>query len=308
MRAVGTTEFGAPEVLKVVDVPLPEPGDGEVRIRTQAATINNFDLVARSGGLGPMLPAGPLYVFGWDIAGIVDKVGPGVTGFVRGDVVVGMSDWLRTKVGTQAEFAVLAASALAPAPDGVTPASAASLPVNALTAARALNLMGLHKGQAMAVTGAAGAVGGFALELGRHRGLDVIGIGSAKDREFIVERGARFIERSDHPVKALAALEPGGVDGLLDAATIGPAMLEAVRDGGAFASLTPPKTPRPERDIQVHRIHTESDGLRLRELVSLVERGVLTLRRTRTFPFEEAATAHRLLAEGGVRGRLVLTP
>ncbi|MET9341811.1 NADP-dependent oxidoreductase [Nonomuraea sp. NPDC003804] len=308
MRAVGITSFGGPEALSVLDLPTPEPGQGEVRVRVHAAPIHNFDLVARAGWLGPMLPAGPTYVFGWDASGTVDAVGPGVSGFTPGDRVVGMSDWLETKAGTQAEFVVLKAGALAPAPTTVSMDEAATLPINALTAMRVLDLLGLSEGQTLAVTGAGGAVGGYVVELARRRGIEVIGLSSSQDEAFVTGFGARFVPRSDDPVGALRAAAPGGVDGLADAATIGHAMLDAVRDCGAFAGLTPPKTPSPARGIQVHQVHVESDGARLRELVSLVEERRLTLRVFQSFPLEQAGQAHTLMAKGGLRGRLVLKP
>ncbi|MFD1541379.1 NADP-dependent oxidoreductase [Nonomuraea guangzhouensis] len=308
MRVVGFTSFGDPSVLAIADEPLPEPGEGQVRIRVEAATVNPADLAARSGAFGPMLPAGPRYILGWDVAGWVDAIGPATPGFMLGDHVVGMSDWLATKRGTHAEYVVLDAAALADAPAGVDPAEAATLPVNALTADQALDLLGLTQGQTLAVTGAAGAVGGYAVELARHRGLDVIGIGSAQDEPFISGLGAAFLPRSDDPARALRAITPEGVDGLLDAAVIGPPALAAVRDGGAFVSMMPPATPPAERDISVETVFVHSDGARLRELVTLVEQGLLTLRLAQTFTFDQAAQAHELFAKGGLRGRLVLVP
>ncbi|MEV0197908.1 NADP-dependent oxidoreductase [Nonomuraea sp. NPDC050691] len=308
MRVVSFTSFGDPGVLTVAEAPLPQPEEGQVRIRVEAATLNPADVAARSGAFGPMLPAGPRYVPGWDVAGMVDAVGPATSGFELGDRVVGMSDWLATKRGTHAEFVVLDAAAIAPAPAGIHPAEAATLPVNALTADQALDLLGLAEGQTLAVTGAAGAVGGYAVELARHRGLDVIGIGSAQDETFISGLGAAFLPRSDDPVHALRAIAPEGVDGLLDAAVIGPQTLAAVRDGGAFVSMMPPATPAAERGIRVETVFVRSDGARLRDLVALVEQGLLTLRLSRTFAFEQAAEAHELFAKGGIRGRLILVP
>ncbi|CDR06323.1 NADP-dependent oxidoreductase [Streptomyces iranensis] len=308
MRAVGITSFGGPEALTVVDVPVPEPAAGQVRIKVAAAAVANFDLVARAGWLGPMLPAAPLYVFGWDASGTVDAVGPGVVGFAPGDPVVAVSDWLDTKVGTQAEYVVLDAAALAAAPSTVDLTEAAALPVNAHTATRALDLLGLEAGQTLAITGAGGAVGGFTLELARERGLKVVGLASARDEEFVTSRDAVYVPRSDDPVGALRAVAPEGVDAMVDAAAIGPQMVGTVKDGGAFASLTPPKTPEPERGIEVHRVHMHSDGAELSRLAALVDRGRLTLRVHQTVPFEQAAQAHEMLAKGGIRGRLVLIP
>ncbi|MFG2003877.1 NADP-dependent oxidoreductase [Spirillospora sp. NPDC048911] len=302
MRVVGFTSFGDPSVLSVADVPLPEPGKGQVRIRVQAATVNPGDIAVRSGAFGPMLPEGPRYVLGWDVAGTVDA---GTAGFAQGDHVVGVSDWLETKRGTHAEFVVLDAAAIAPAPAGVDLVEAATFPVNSLTADQALDLLGLAEGQTLVVTGAAGAVGGYAVELARLRGLDVVGIGSVQDEAFITGLGATFLPRSEDPARVLREVK---VDGLLDAAVIGAPALAAVRDGGAYVSVLPPATPPAERGIRVETVLVRSDGARLRELVALVEQGRLTLRLAQTFTFDQAAQAHELLAKGGVRGRIVLVP
>jgi NADPH2:quinone reductase len=308
MRVVGFTSFGDPSVLAVGEAPLPDRGDGQVRIRVQAATVNPADVAARSGAFGPMLPVGPRYVLGWDVAGTIDVAGPAASGFAPGDQVVGMSDWLVTKRGTHAEYVTLDATAVAPAPAGVDPNLAATLPVNALTADQALDLLGVKEGHTMAITGAGGAVGGYAVELARHRGINVIGIGSAQDERFMSGLGAMFLPRSEDAAGAIRAVAPDGVDGLLDAAVIGAPMIAAVRDGGAFVSMMPPAAPQAERGISVETVFVRSDGARLRELVTLVEQGRLTLRLAQTFTFDQAAQAHELLTKGGVRGRIVLVP
>ncbi len=229
--------------------------------------------------------------------------------FALGDPVIGLSDWLATKVGTQAEFVVLDAAALAPPPSGVSAVEASTLPANAPhTAAQALDLLALAEGQILAVTGAGGAVGGYAVELARHRGIRVIGIGSDQDEAFITRLGATFVARSEDPAGAIRALAPGGVDAVLDAAVVGGAVIGAVRDGGAFVGLVPPAAPPAERRIRVSSVGLRSDGAQLRELVGLVEQGRPALRVARTFALEQAAEAHEALARGGVRGRLVLVP
>ncbi|GAA3082051.1 hypothetical protein GCM10020000_79990 [Streptomyces olivoverticillatus] len=117
------TSFGGPDALTVADLPVPEPAAGEVRIRVQAAAVHPLDVVARSGFLGPMLPAGPRYVLGADVVGVVDAVAEDVSGFAVGQTVVGMSNWPDTKTGTQAEYVVLPADvlALAPPPGPIRP-------------------------------------------------------------------------------------------------------------------------------------------------------------------------------------------
>ena len=299
--------FGDPSVLAVRDVPLPKVGPGQVLIRVEAAAVNPADAAARAGAFGPLLPPGA-YVPGWDVAGIVVETAPGVTGFELGDAVVGMSDWLTTHAGTHAEHVALAAAAVAPAPTTVPAVEAATLPANALTAAQALDLLGLFRGDTLAVTGAGGAVGGYAVQLARLRGIEVVGIGSAPDRAFMTRLGAAFVARSGDPAAAVRGALPDGVDGLLDTASVGGPALGAVRDGGAYVGLVRPAAPPPERDIRVDTVSVHSDAESLRELVALVDDDLLTLRVADTFPLDDAAAAHELLARPGTRGRPVLLP
>ena len=307
MRAVVFRTFGDPSVLSVEDVDVKLADAGQVLVRVEAAAVNPADLAARAGAFGPMLPPGR-YVPGWDVAGVVVEVGPGVADFRVGDAVVGMSDWLVTKVGTHAEFVLLDATALAPAPTTVPAVEAATLPANALTAVQALDMLDLRAGQVLAVTGAGGAVGGYTVELARQRGIDVVGIGSDQDKAFVTDLGATFVPRSPDPAAAVLAAVGHGVDGLLDAAAVGIPALDAVRDGGTFVAVRPPAAPAPQRDIAVRTVSVHSDATALRELVSMVDADRLTLRVADTFALEDAPAAHALLSRPGVRGRPVLLP
>ena len=308
MRAVVFHSPGGPEVLSVIDVPVPEPAEGQVRIEVLAAPVFSADVAARSGAFGSMLPPRPYYTLGWDMAGTVDKLGSGVVNFAVGDSVIGMSSPMHAPAGTQAEYLVLNASELALSPTGLSLVAASTIPANGLTAVQALDALGLAGGDTLAILGAAGAVGGYAAELAHQRGIRVLGVGSTGDAGFITRVGAEFVPRSDDVVEAIRRRVPQGVDGLLDAAGVGSAAMGAVRDGGVFAALLPPATPAPERDIRVVRVMLHSDGPQLRELASLAERGRLTTRVARTYGFDEAAQAHAAFAMGGMRGRLILVP
>jgi NADPH:quinone reductase-like Zn-dependent oxidoreductase len=308
LRAVAVSSFGDPEVLAVIDVATPEPAAGQVRIRVQAAPVHPVDLGTRAGAFAALLPEKPEYFLGWDLAGTIDTVGEGVTGFAPGQAVVGLSDWFGTLVGTQAEYVVLNASAVAPAPTNATPVEAATLPLNALTAAQALDLLNLNAGQSVAITGAAGAVGGYAVELALHRGLKVYAISGAQDEQFLTNLGATFVPRSEDPAAAVRAFVPEGVDGVLDTALVGGPVLGAVKEGGSFVNVYAPLAPEAERDITIGSVFVQSNGAQLAELVGLVEQGKLSLRVAQTFSFAEAAQAHEVLGKGGVRGRIVLVP
>jgi NADPH2:quinone reductase len=307
MKAVTFSSFGGTDVIDVAEIPAPEPAAGQVRVKVRAAAIHPVDLAIRAGAFADLLPARPNYVLGWDVAGTVDAVGAGVTTFRPGDAVVGLTVWFRSLAGTQAEYTVLDAGELAAAPRGAGWAEAATLPLNALTAAQALGQ--LQNGtRSTAIIGAAGAVGAFATELAVHQGQSVYAVVSAEDEGFVNSLSATFVPRSDDPAAAIREAADGPVDAVLDTAGIGEAALGAIRDGGSFVTTFPPSVPTSVRGIQVSAVQVEPDGGQLGELVSLVEQGTLSLRVAQTYPLDAAAQAHARFEKGGVRGRLVLTP
>jgi NADPH:quinone reductase len=309
MRAVTVSTYGGPDALQVADLPTPEPGAGDVRIRVAAAPAQPVDLGTRSGNYAAFLPELGRLTLGWDVAGTVDAVGAGVDGFAAGDPVIGLSDWFATNVGTQAEYVVLPAAALASPPANVSTVEASTLPLNAQTASQALDQLDLPTGATLAVTGAAGAVGGFAVQLAARRGLRVVAIAGPADEVLVRELGAQwFVARSDDPAGAVRAVLPDGVDGLLDPALVGAPTLGAIRDGGRYLNAAPPLAPAGERGISTGGVMVHSDGAELAGLVALVDKGELTLRVAGTFPLEEAPAVHERLARGGVRGRLVYVP
>jgi NADPH:quinone reductase-like Zn-dependent oxidoreductase len=295
-------------VLRVAEVPAPEPGPDEVRIKVEAAAINPVDLATRGGAFGARLPTGR-HVLGWDAAGAIDALGSSVTDFAIGDRVAALSLWFREYHGAYAEQVVVPAEAVARVPDGLSSVEAATLPLNGLTALQALELTGLPAGQTIAVTGAAGAVGAYAVQLAARRGLRVVAVAGAHDEQLVRDLGAfALVPRSDDPSAGIHAVVPDGVDGLLDTANIGAPMLRAVHNGGIFLAVTGPAVPEPERQIDVRLVLVRADAAQLAELLRLAADGQLTPRVAATYPFEEAAQAHARLEEGGVRGRLVLVP
>ncbi|GLY89622.1 NADP-dependent oxidoreductase [Actinoallomurus iriomotensis] len=311
MRAVVIRGFGGPEELRLIDVPVPVPARGQVLIRVEAATVNPVDVATRSGALAGagLMPPREVIGIGWDLAGVVERTGPGVTGLRPGDRVIGLSDRLDVPLGTQADQVVLDADAVAAAPAGASPVEAATLPLNGLTAVQALDRLGLSPGGTLLVTGAAGAVGGYAVQLAAARGLRVTAVAAPADEALVRELGAaEFVPRTARLGEAVRALVPGGVDAALDAASVGVAALDAVRSGGAFAAVVGGAAPPPLRGIRVFNHWIHADGGRLRDLAALVEAGALTLRVAETLPLEQVAEAHRRMEKGGLRGRLVLTP
>jgi NADPH:quinone reductase len=309
MRAVGFTEFGGPEVLRIVPLPVPSPGPGQVRVRVVAAAVNPTDLAFRAGAHRSM-PAGvePPYVPGMDLAGVIDAVGDGGDWRPGDRVMAAVSPWVPGG-GAQAEFVVVAADGLARVPDEIGLRAAATLPMNALTVRAALDELAPRPGQTLAVTGAAGAVGGYAIQLGRAEGLRVIADASPADEDLVRRLGAdAVVPRGPEVAAALRRVVPGGADALLDAAVMGAPVLAAVRDGGQVIAVRP-FAGESERGITVslvlvfHHLH-EAD--RLARLADQAAKGVLTPRVADVLPAERAADAHRRFEAHGVRGRLVL--
>ncbi|WP_284744971.1 NADP-dependent oxidoreductase [Amycolatopsis sp. RTGN1] len=238
----------------------------------------------RAGG-GPAAPAG------------------GQPGRFRvGDLVIGLRDRIATPLGAYAEQIVLDSSAVAPAPPGLSPVEAATLPLNALTAAQALDLV--ETTGTLLVTGAAGAVGGYAVALAHARKLHVVAVASEADEAAVRDFGAdQFVPRGPDLAERVRALVPGGVDAVLDTALLGLDALDAVRGGGEFVAFAAGAAPIPLRGIRVRTVWIRADGARLAELA-----GTLRPRVAGVLPLARAAEAHERLAAGGLRGRLVLTP
>jgi NADPH:quinone reductase len=235
MWALVSHEPGKP--VELVDVPRPGPGPGRVLIRVAAAAVNPVDLATAAGFLvdAGMMPSRPQTGLGWDVAGVVADIGDGVTRFRPGEQVIGLRDLIDVPLGTFAEYVVLDAGAVAAAPDRLTPAEAATLPLNALTADQALDLLGLAPGRTLLVTGAAGALGGYAVELGARRGLRVVALAAPRDEAAVRGFGAHwFVPRSQEPAAAVRAVVPGGVDAVIDAAV--PATGPGTRSGMAVHS------------------------------------------------------------------------
>ncbi|MGW1737273.1 NADP-dependent oxidoreductase [Nocardia sp. NPDC001965] len=308
MRAVIARGYGGTGVLEVIRTPIPRPGPGQLLIRVEAATVNPVDVATRTGALvaAGLMSARTTTGLGWDVAGTVAELGPQTTGFTVEQPVIGLRDLLDTALGAYAEYIVLDANAVAPAPRGVAATAAATLPLNALTAAQSLDLLALTPGSTVLITGAAGAVGGFAVELAARRGLRVAAHAGNTDAPFLRGIGAEwFVDRDTTDLAAhLRRLVPGGVDGALDTAGLGISALAAVRTRGAFAGVTGGQPLIPLRGIGIHQQWISADGAALADLTTRD----LTLRVAGTLPLDRAAEAHGLLEKGGLRGRLVLTP
>lgn len=274
-----------------------------------AATVNPTDMGMTSGRQAATLDAlTPPYVPGMELAGTIDAVGADVDWQV-GDRVMAIVLPMRTGRGGQAELVIAPAQSVAQVPDGMSLQAAATIPMNGLTARRALDLLALKSGQTVAVTGAAGAVGGYVVQLAVADGLRVIGVSAAGDEALVRGLGAHdFVARGDAMIHNILQLAPGGVAGLVDTAVIGRPLLPAIRDGGGLAVVRGWEGDV-ERGITVHQVRVSDYALNhsaLDRLGQMASQGKLTPRIAETFPPERAAEAHRKLAAGGVRGRLII--
>jgi NADPH2:quinone reductase len=311
MRAIGVMQFGGPEALQVLDIPEPVPGPGEVRLRVHAAAVNPTDTGFRSGATSARLEGRPgPYVPGMDAAGVVDAIGPDVeTPLKVGDPVIAVVLPYGRGGGAYADLIVVPASSVVRAPAGVDFPTASTLLMNSLTARLALDDLGIPYGGTVAVTGAAGAFGGYAIELAKADGLSVIADASQADEELVARLGAdEVVRRGDDVASRIRELAPRGVDGVIDGALLGELVLPAVRDGGGFASVRGWDGPS-ERGITIYPIWVRralTDTARLTALRDQAEAGTLTMRVAEVLPADQAAEAHRRLEAGGVRGRIVL--
>ena len=291
---------GGPESLEIIDVPVVEPGPGEVRVEIAAAAVNPVDLEVAGGyfhGLG-LIDQPDRTGLGWDFAGTVVAAGPG-TELASGTRVAGMVAGFDRDFGPYAEQIVVPAAEVAVVPDGLDLVTASTVPLNSLTAAQIVDLLGdaPADGDRLLVTGAAGAVGANVAALAGERGWRVTGLARAEDEEFVRGLGVDFV----------AGAEPGW-DAVADGAVMQDAGVALVRDDGVFVGVQPSAPPAAVRGVRVEVVLVDHDTPRLSSLLEQVASGGLPVRVHQVVPLEDVADVHRAVAKGGVRGRYVLTP
>ena len=306
-RAVAITAPGGLEVVTVIDRPVREPEPGEVRIAVAAAAVNPTDLYLRVHGTDA---APPPWTPGMDAAGTIEAVGDGVDRLSVGDEVMAAVLPRRPEGGAQAELVVVPAASVVAIPDGATLVEASTLPMNGLTALRALELLGLAAGKTLAVTGGAGLLASYAIPLAKEAGLRVLADARPSDEALLAGFGADVIvARGEGFVDAVREAAPGGVDGLIDTALLHDAAVGAVRDGGRIAAVRdwrPSATPRGIVVEEVSVVETFERTAWLQELRRLASAGRLALRVSGEYPPERAAEAQRVTGAGGLRGRAVI--
>ncbi|MFE6894622.1 NADP-dependent oxidoreductase [Streptomyces sp. NPDC057694] len=296
-NAVVMTGYGSPDVLKWAEVPMPEPAHGEIRIKVRAAGVGPTDLAIRAGHLRFPLPPNP--VLGYEVAGVVDAVGPGVSGTRVGDEVAAVL----FERGGYAEYAV--ASIWTHKADAVSWVDAAALPSSVEAAAGVLRQLGIERGETMLLLGGGGSVGVIATQLAVARGVKVVSAVGARDDSLAAELGATPVRYGSGLVEAVKALGP--VDAVFDAAGKG-ALGDAVTLAGGperVITLSDPKA----SDFGVMLSGPTADRApgSLDEGMALLAEGRLKMKARKPLPMRDAAEAHRLLESGEVRDRIILT-
>jgi NADPH:quinone reductase-like Zn-dependent oxidoreductase len=310
MQAVALWRFGGPGVLELVALPPPIALPGQVVIRVAGATVNPTDALFRSGALASGLDpaARPPFVPGREVSGVVEAA-PAGSRWRPGDQVATLPSPLPAGRGGYAELIAISEDSLIRVPAGWSLLEAATLAMNGLTVRAALDELALEPGARLVVTGAAGAVGGYSVQMAAAEGIEVTAVSAPADEALCRRLGAgEFVPRSPGFARVIRERR-GGADALLDAALVGRSAFDAIRNGGAYAAVRAFAEP-PERGIRIVSVSVArhaADRRKLERVADLAAKRVLTPRIAAALPPGQAAEAHRRLERGGLRGRLVLT-
>ncbi|MFE5915237.1 NADP-dependent oxidoreductase [Streptomyces wedmorensis] len=308
MRAISQDVHGAPDVLRETVLPRPEPGLNQILVAVRAAGVNPTDWKHRSAGLflADRLPL----VLGWDVSGVVEAVGYGVTVFKPGDEVFGMLPY-PYGVGSHAEYVTGPARAFAHKPAGIDHVQAGALPLAALTAYQAIvDTARVAPGQRVLIHAAAGGVGHLAVQIAKERGAYVIGTASAPKHDFVRSLGAD--EVIDYRTTDFARTVQD-VDMVLDPLSGDTRVrsLDVLRPGGTLVSLLPGTDPdepakAAARGVRVETLLVEADHAGMNAVAALAESGALRAHVEAVFPLADAAKAHALGETDRTTGKIVL--
>ncbi|KZB82518.1 NADP-dependent oxidoreductase [Amycolatopsis regifaucium] len=294
MRAITITQYGEPDVLRVAEVPVPEPGPGQVRVAVKAAGVNPIDWKIRSGAMAEVRAVEFPHILGLELAGVVDAVDEGA-GFAVGDEIFGWAD-----TGAYAEYAL--ATNVTRKPAGLSWPEAAALPIAGETALRVLGELEVKPGETVVIHGASGQVGRFATQAAVALGATVIGLSGARSSDEVEALGALPVEYGDGWVSRVRSAAPDGVDAVFDAAGFGvlsdsvellgsPDRLITIADPAAYA-----------QGLKFSASGSESPAV-LEDLVSRE----LKIKLGSSYGLAEAAEAHRESATGHAGGKITLT-
>lgn len=308
MRAAVVTAYGGPDVVAIASLPDPEPAAGQLLIRVRAASLNPLDAKLRAGALRRVMPLRFPAVLGFDLAGVVEQVGDGVTGWLPGDRVYGRTD--ARLGGTHAELAVVAASVVDRIPVGLSFEEAASLPLAAMTALQAIDLADLKPGERLLVHGAAGVVGSMAVQIGLTLGAVTAGASRSRGIAFVASLGAQALDLDAGDLARIAEPFDVVIDAALPAPT--PLVQRALSRHGRYVTtgfswrLLARMLGRPWSRQRIRLVRSRADGMLIRRVSALVSAGQLRPVVDAVFPLSRIADAYRMLARGGVEGKLVV--
>lgn len=305
MRAIATDRFGGNDVLRLTDVPDPVVGPDTVLVRTKAVGINPVDWKSVRGGLEARFPCHFPLVPCWDVAGVVERVGPAVTEFAPGDEVIAYDREDHVQWGTLSELVSVPVRCLAPKPPDLGWAEAGALPLAGLTAYQCVLAAGIGRGHTVLVHGASGGVGTFAVQFASWSGARVIGTASATNHEYVRSLGGEPVAYGDGLVGAVRELVPGGVGVIID--LVGGDALEATLDlGNDEFRLVSVTTPDRVKELGGRYIFVRPNADQLSELGRLAGEGSLRIHVRETFPFERAVEALARVEEGHGPGKVVV--
>ncbi|MFI6449577.1 NADP-dependent oxidoreductase [Kitasatospora sp. NPDC050543] len=306
MKAITYRSYGGPDVLEYGDRPEPKLGADAVLVKVRAAAVNPVDWKIQAGYLDSVLDAVFPVIPGWDVAGVVERVGVSVTEFAPGDEVIGYVREDMVGRGTFAEYVAAPVRTLARKPASLTFEQAAGLPLAGLTAYQALaGALEVKPGESVLIHAAAGGVGSLAVQIAVALGARVVGTASERNHEYLRGLGAEPVSYGEGLAERVRALAPQGVDAVLD--LVGGDALQAspglLAPGGRIASIADGAV----LALGGRYVFVRPDTADLTALGELADSGQLTVEVAATFPLERAADAQRLNAEGHTRGKIIIT-
>lgn len=303
MKAIATTTYGGPDVLSLMDLPDPKVGPDSVLVRTRAAGVNPVDWKILAGGLDGVLRVHFPLIPGWDLAGVVEAVGVGITEYAPGDEVIGYVREDHVQWGTFAEKVAAPVRTLAKKPRSLDWHQAAALPLAGLTAWQAIAAVGLRAGETLLVHAAAGGVGSLAVQIARARGARVIGTASEANHAHVRELGGEPVTYGDGLADRVRALAPDGVDAVVDFAGKTAEVSRGLMRGAVrLASIVDGSV----KAIGGRYVFVRPSTADLTALGELADAGKLSVPVAEVFPLARAAEALARSKDGHTRGKLVI--
>jgi NADPH:quinone reductase-like Zn-dependent oxidoreductase len=307
MKAARIHEYGDPSVIRYEDVPRPAPAPGEALIEVAATSFNPTETALRSGLLRGMFALELPYTLGWDVAGTVAEVHDNVDTLTVGEKVVGRLD----RGGAAAQYVTAPVDALVPAPTALPLAEAAAVPVAGLAAWQAVfEHARVTSGQRVLINGAGGGIGGFAVQLAKHAGAEVIATASPRSAAAVRRHGAdQLIDYTATPVTD-AVDEP--VDTVLNLVAISPqdaaALVPLARPDGVIVSVATPVEPPPGSALTAKHMVARNDVAHLAALTDLINAGHIVVDVTESHPLPELCLVHQRSEAGDTHGKIIIIP